>query len=257
MGGSVLDVMWFSVAYPVSLLLAVALGYGVAEVRYRRRGLVWKSSGIESAVITIFGLLLSFTLLSANNAHKERTALIHQNAEAVTDLYRESQLLPPASQAAVRSLLRQFLALELAAHRPGQPADSAHSRQLEALYQAAWQHFRDSLRTTSPQAVALRQLLPGFNKLNASTSRLHYALAERTPAPIMLLLLVSSWAIGVLVGFTNSAQEARHYFVPVLFVIISVLTIQAIRDLDNPGMGFIRPSYQNLKDLQQLLAEDQ
>jgi len=37
------DVLWFSVAYPVSLLLAVALSYEVAEVRYRRRGfLAWR-----------------------------------------------------------------------------------------------------------------------------------------------------------------------------------------------------------------------
>ncbi|WP_166647928.1 hypothetical protein [Hymenobacter sp. UV11] len=72
----------------------------------------------------------------------------------------------------------------------------------------------------------------------------------------MLLLLISSWAIGVLVGFTNSAQETRHYFVPVLFVIISALTVQAIRDLDNPKLGFIRPNYQNLEDLRRLIEHD-
>ena len=58
-------------------------------------------------------------------------------------------------------------------------------------------------------------------------------------------------------GFSNSAQETRHYFVPILFVIISVLTVQAIRDLDNPELGFIRPNYGNLQDLQRLIAQDQ
>lgn len=46
----------------------------------------------------------------------------------------------------------------------------------------------------------------------------------------------------MVVGFTNSAQESRHYFVPVLFIIISVLTVQAICNLDNPELGFIRPT---------------
>lgn len=64
-------------------------------------------------------------------------------------------------------------------------------------------------------------------------------------------------AIGILVGFTNSAQETRHYFVPLLFVVLSVLTIQAISDLDNPKLGFIRPNYDNLLDLQRLLLLDQ
>ena len=111
------------------------------------------------------------------------------------------------------------------------------------------------MRATAPQAAELRRLLPAFNQLMASTSRLHYALAERTPTSIVLLL-ISSWALGVLVGFTNSAQETRHYFVPVLFVIISVLTVQAIRDLDSPELGFIRPNYQNLQDLQYLIEQD-
>ncbi|TFZ64889.1 hypothetical protein E4631_18050 [Hymenobacter sp. UV11] len=125
---NLVDVVWFSVAYPVSLLLAVAMGYAVAEVRYRRRQRQWKPSGIESALITIFGLLLSFTLLSANNAHKERILLIHQAAESVTELYRESQLLPPTDRVAIRGFLLRFLTLEQAAHRPGHPPPTRRTR---------------------------------------------------------------------------------------------------------------------------------
>ncbi|QNE42359.1 hypothetical protein F1C16_22320 (plasmid) [Hymenobacter sp. NBH84] len=251
------EVLWFTLAYPVSLLLAVFIGYVVAEYNYRRRGFQWKPSGIESALITIFGLLLSFTLLSSNNSLKERTTFIHQSSDAVTELYRESQLLPPAERVAIRSFLLQFLSLELRAHRPGRTQVPEHSRQLAALYRQSWQRFRGSMAATSTEAVAVRRLLPAFNSLSSATSRLHYANQERTPYPIIVLLIISSWAIGVLVGFTNNAQESRHYFVPVLFVIISSLTIQAIRDLDNPSLGFIRPNYTNLSDLHQLLRQEQ
>ena len=249
------DVLWFTLAYPVSLLLAVAVGYLVAEVNYRRPGRIWKPSGIESALITIFGLLLSFTLLSSNNSLRERTALIHQSSDAVGELYRESQLLP-ATGPAVRDLLRRFLALELAEHRPQAAHDPAHVRKLENLYRQAWRQLA-ARGGSLPPTDELRRLLPAFNQLNAATSRLHYSNREGTPSSIIALLLISSWAIGVLVGFTNSAQETRHYFVPALFVIISVLTIQTIRDLDNPALGFIRPSYGNLQDLQRLIEQDQ
>ena len=43
---------------------------------------------------------------------------------------------------------------------------------------------------------------------------------------------------------------------PLLFMVISVLTVQAIRDLDNPALGFIRPNYGNLHDLQRLMAQN-
>ena len=246
------DVLWFTLAYPVSLLLAVALGYLVAEMKYRRRGRIWKPSGIENALITIFGLLLSFTLLSSNNTLKERTVLIHQSSDAVAELYRESELLPAAGPAIVRGLLLRFLALELAEHRPKPLPDPAHARKIAVLDRQAWQQLRAAVR---PEDV--RRLLPALHKLSAATSRLHYSYQEGTPYSIIGLLLISSWAIGVLVGFSNSAQETRHYLVPALFVVISVLTVQAIRDLDNPELGFIRPNYGNLQDLQRLITQDQ
>ena len=249
---SLFDVLWFTLAYPVSLLLAVALGYLVAEMNYRRRGRIWKPSGIENALITIFGLLLSFTLLSSNNTLKERTVLIHQSSDAVAELYRESELLPAAGPAIVRGLLLRFLALELAEHRPKPLPDPAHARKIAVLDRQAWQQLRAAVR---PEDV--RRLLPALHKLSAATSRLHYSYQEGTPYSIIGLLLISSWAIGVLVGFSNSAQETRHYLVPALFVVISVLTVQAIRDLDNPELGFIRPNYGNLQDLQRLIAQDQ
>lgn len=252
----IVEILWFTVAYPVSLLVMVAVGYFLAERNYRRHARLWKPSGIENALITIFGLLLSFTLLAANNSLRDRTTLIHQTSDAVTELYRESQLLPPAEATLIRSFLLQFLSLELHEHHTGQEQDATHSLQLAQLYNQAWQAFRAPLMAATPQAAALRQLVPAFNRLNAATSRLHYARQERTPYPIIALLIISSWAIGILVGFTNNAQESRHYFVPALFIIISVLTVQAIRDLDNPELGFIRPNYANLADLQRMITKE-
>jgi hypothetical protein len=94
---SIVEVFYFTVSYPISLLSVFAVGYLLAKRNYRRRAQLWKLSGIESALITIFGLLLFFTLLASNNSLRDRTTLIQQTSDAVTDLYQESQLLPQPS----------------------------------------------------------------------------------------------------------------------------------------------------------------
>ncbi len=192
------DILWFVVAYPASLVLAVSVGYVFAEVYYRRRGRIWKPSGIESALITVFGLLLSFTLLSSNNSLKERTGLIHQSSDAIAELHRESQLLPTAEQAVVRNFLLQLLALELAEHRPRQPQNLAHIRQLEQLGQRFWQQLGAAMHTPTARPDELRRLLPALNKLHSITFRLHYSYQERTPyySFAAVYFLLGYWGAG-------------------------------------------------------------
>lgn len=200
---SLLDAMWLSAAYTASLLAAVSIGYWFAEVRYRRRGIEWKASGIENALITNFGLLLSFTLLSSNNSLKELTNFIHQSSNAVAELYRESQLTAPTSHDSVRAYLLWFLALELKAHKPGPMSGDAHTQELSKVNRLFWQRLTHSVHDKQLQTFDLQLLLPAYNKFNVNVYRLHGCLQERTSSSIIGLLLISSWAIGILVGFTN------------------------------------------------------
>jgi len=135
---SLIETLWSTVAYPVSLLLMVAVGYLVAERNYRRHALIWKPLGIESALITICSLLLSFTLLASNNALRGRAVLIHQTSDAVTELHPESQQLPPAYYAAVRAFLLRFLALGLRERRADQPPTAAHGCPPASAHRAVW-----------------------------------------------------------------------------------------------------------------------
>lgn len=51
-----------------------------------------ETSGTENAIIGFYGLLLSFTLLSSGNANRERNNLVHQHADALSAIFRESEL---------------------------------------------------------------------------------------------------------------------------------------------------------------------
>jgi hypothetical protein len=86
-------------------------------------------------------------------------------------------------------------------------------------------------------------LMPFVNQLNGSFIRIVHSYDVRTPPLIMTLLVFSSLLIGVLIGFLNSFNNKRHFLVPVIFVVIVSLCIQSIRDLDNPYIGSIQPSF--------------
>ncbi len=88
-------------------------------------------------------------------------------------------------------------------------------------------------------------LLPLFNEMNNHFYQIVGSYDIRTPHLIITLLLVSSLLIGMLVGFLNGFHKRPHYLVPVIFVVLVALCVQAIRDLDNPFNGSIQPSFES------------
>jgi hypothetical protein len=81
------------------------------------------------------------------------------------------------------------------------------------------------------------------NQLNGNFIRIVHSYDVRTPPLIMVLLVFSSLLIGILIGFLNSFNNKTHYLVPFIFVVIVSICIQSIRDLDNPYIGSMQPSF--------------
>ena len=67
----------------------------------------------------------------------------------------------------------------------------------------------------------IHTLLPIFNQLNVSSFKLTYSYDERIP--------------------------------PLIYLVIVSLMMQAIRDIDNPYKGSVKPKYENLRNLRTLL----
>ena len=101
----------------------------------------------------------------------------------------------------------------------------------------------------------VENLMPYFNHLNANFYHIINSYDERTPHIIILLLLVSSWLIGILVGFMNAFHERRHFLVPFIFVVLVSGSIQCIRDLDNPYEGIIQPNFNDFANQREALIQ--
>ncbi len=169
----------------------------------------------------------------------------------MAQMHRESLLLPPPLQMNVKQYLLQHIDAQISFYEHNIQRDS-----VVKLITLQNGNFFNAMRSDSLTRKGLLTLTPSYNLLSATTFRMLYSYDERTPLIIIFLLVVSSWLIGMLVGFLNGFHKDRHILVPLLYIILVTLTMQAIRDLDNPSKGGIRPEYQNLLDLRTAIEND-
>ena len=112
MSQSIFDSSWFSILFVFTLV--VSIGSGILYALKYKKKKSWESSGLENAVISIFGLIISFTFLQAGNAHRERYAHIHREANNIDLLYRYSKEMPGSFPIQTKRFLLSFLNNQLA-----------------------------------------------------------------------------------------------------------------------------------------------
>lgn len=254
----IIDSTLFTIIYPISLIMTVLAGHYVAQRFYIRTNKQWNPSGIESSVIAIFGLLLSFSFLSSNNTMKDRLKILHEISNAVENLRSQSFLMNDTIKTATNSYLHDYLNIMSDFKDRYRDDKSKMVKEVEILnanYLTAIKKSGDKSEANKSEALTI---IPFFNALNNLSYNILSSFNERSPKIIIILLIVASWLIGVLVGFLNGFNVLRHLLVPVIFIFVVSMCIQIIRDLDNPFSGNIQPVFSDLKyQYQSLLKKNQ
>lgn len=236
-----IDTGFFSFLFPVLLLLAVTTGFYWA----RKKNKIQKTTGVEGGVISFFALLVSFTLASAGSSMKERLSLVHQQADGISQLYRQSVIAPDSIRSFIHSFLIRHIDIQL---ENGKISEQGNDRMMDKIGRNNAM-FLEQIK----EKRLTENTLSSFNLMTSNTYKLIYSYEERIPRIIMVLLILSSLMIGSLVGYLNGASEERHYLGPIIYIVLVVLTIQAIRDLDNPNSGSVKPSYDNLREVKEMI----
>ncbi|WP_114789947.1 hypothetical protein U0035_11520 [Niabella yanshanensis] len=238
-----LNSLWWMIFYVVLLFTSLLLGIRYGTVHKKKRS--WESSGIENAIIGIFGLIISFTFLQAGNAHRERSANLHREVNNIDMLYRYSRELPDSMYRYTQVMLTGFLQNQLHYEKTGDVTTFATSRKMSDTY---WKHLRHFKKQAAPQQAEIVDKISGyFEQIMAAATSYAYANYERTPVFIMFLLITVSLLIGFLVGFMNGIKSRVHFLVPIIYFVTISLTMLVISDLNNPRIGLIRPGYHHLQ----------
>ena len=250
-----IDSTLFTILYPILLVGTVIWGYLIAKKRYKNKGRIWAPSGTEGPIIGFFALLLSFTFLSTNNVMRDRISLVHKEADAISNLRRQSLLCSEDYKTFTTKYLLKYIDQQIVFYEVRNDHESVKvKKQMEHLN---GEYLTNILKLGNSNPESKRQLetlYPFYNNLSSSFYAITYSFAERTPLSVTGLLIIASLLIGVLVGFMNGFyDDGRHLLVPLIFIVLVTLSIQTIRDMDNPNKGAIRPKIDNLIDLKKSL----
>jgi hypothetical protein len=253
---SIIDSYWITLAYPLTLVLAVYLGSEFAKRRYQARQLHWKSIGVEGGIFGMFGLLLSFTLVASGNAVKARDAIVHAEASSISELHRQAKLYPPELRQLVDFFLQKSLTAQLRHPTPDAEECLGLVRYSETTSRQFDHELLAYLARHPDQQATVQQVLTLASAKSANYLALLYTFRERTPRTILVALGGLSWVMGFLIGFMNRFQDNPSRLVPTVFVVTVAILVTTIRDLDNPGRGVVTPDYDDLRHVQAVLQSE-
>lgn len=240
----------FDYVYPVLLIGFMALGYYLAHKLYQLKKLTWQASGVESSVIGLFALLLGFTFSSASGTIRDRNQAIHEQSNALANYHRSTLM----GEDSLRQFTGTFL---LDVIKRMEQFNEVSDRDLDKLTHEVDQIQRGYLATlrkyNQSHPGAGDKYISGFNAIKGSFYRVMGTYHQRIPEVVIVLLVLSSLLISMLIGFMNGHGKQRHFLAPLIYVVLVVLSVQAIRDLDNPSSGSVRPGFNSFAGLREYI----
>lgn len=196
---------------------------------------------IEGAVYTFMGLLVTFSFSGAAGRFDERRHLVIAEANDIGTAYLRLDLLPAASQEALRRSFRQYLDSRLAIYRklPDLEAAMAELQQSTRLQGEIWtQAVAASRAADSPATTTL--VLSALNEMIDITTTRTMATKMHPPNIIFVLLIGSILASAVMAGHGMAANTKRSPLHMFAFAAICSLAVYVILDLEYPRLGLIR-----------------
>ena len=226
-----------------SMLLMLFLGQWLG-----RRGLSKETdevhsrlTGVETAVFALMGLMIAFTFSGAASRYEMRRQLTVDEANAIGTAYLRLDLLPAASQPALREKFLRYVPARMAAYQLLQGTKESDMQEAIAmtLQKEIWTGVIAALKEAPPQATVV--MLPALNQMIDLTTTREIAARSHTPTLIFVFLLVLGLACSLLAGFVLAYTKTSNVGLHITtFAVVVTLTIYIIFDLDYPRFGLIR-----------------
>ncbi len=239
---------FYLLVYPLLLIGSVYAGYRFAA-RLRKNARFWKPLGVENGIVGFYALLVSFTLVQSGTHSQERGVMIHSIAGDISEILRTSAVYDSAAHLQVRTYFTHFFRLmrePFGATRESVERKVKRIDSLDAVFDRQMIHF---LQERPAERERIVSLLSRLDRMESVYYRFLHSYYRKLPKMILLVLILFSMTISFLIGFISRVNQNRFFISSIIFVFMSVVTVNIIQDLDNPAFGFIQPQFDDIEEV--------
>lgn len=199
------------------------------------------TGAMDGAVFALFGLMIAFTFSGAAARFDARRELVVKEANAIGTAWLRLDLLPPAAQAELRPLFRDYVEARLEAYRaiPDAARMQAAKDRTGALQARIWRIAAAAARADGNPGV-IGAVTGSLNEMIDVTTTREAAARMHPPLAVYLLLYGMGLAASLVAGWTLGRSDARSWLHVLVFAGAIAASVYVILDLEFPRIGLIR-----------------
>lgn len=230
--------------------LALSARVGVNLRRRRTEGEIdFSEYGlVESAALTLLGLIIGFTFSMAIGRFDQRKQCEAKEANTIGTEYLRAGLLPPAEAAKVRGLLVDYLDQRVLYYGTRWQEDIDRINGKTATLQAQMWSTVETVAGASPPNPVVAVAVMGMNDVIDAQGYTQAAWLNRIPMTAWVLMVAIAIFANALLGYTSKSVGRERTLLMVMPMILAVAFF-LIADIDSPRWGLVRVVPDNLESL--------
>jgi hypothetical protein len=208
----------------------------------------------DSAVMSLFALLLAFAFGTSMGKYDQRRLAVVQDSNAIGDFYTCATLLKEPIRSKLQAVIRAYAEERLQlARQPTNRLDLESAlTDFRRMHEEMTTLVGQALSGGTPLAVSLTNTL---NALTSSHVARLGAIRDHLPGSILALLFVSTIVSAILIGRNQGFSASFDPTGALCFTLIVCCAIYVTLDLNRPELGLIRVSQEPIERLISSMAK--
>lgn len=235
-----LDTWIISVTQFVIMVGCIRLGQIIAQKNKNYFAGNPSNTAIATSIYGLLGLLLVFTFNMSGDRFNARKQIFVQEAALLSTAILRTELYADSVKLLFIQNFKPYVEARIEYYEAHADTARIHNalRRASQYKKKLWKVAADNSRIPE-NLVASNQMVPALNSAFDTASMRFWTDLHRTPAPILTMLFILSFAATFLGGYNSVGKGVFDWFLATGFCLFISMVIFFIIDLDKPRSGII------------------